>query len=226
MAEENRPLSVTVIDDYDLVVAGVAALLAPHGDLVHVVERDTDGELDRHAEVALLDCFALAGGGAAMIADLADHPKLGCVVVYTWATAPELVDAAFGAGARGFVSKGLAGRELAEALVAAHRGECPVLVERGTPEADLVDQRDPDARRWPGAELGLTERESEVLALITQGLRRAEIAEALYLGIDAIKTHTRTLYRKIGVTSRTEAAVFGIDHGFRPDRSSRQEWSG
>ena len=79
-------------------------------------------------------------------------------------------------------------------------------------------------RRWPGRDRGLTERESEVLDLISQGKRPAEIAEALYLSINSIKTHTRNLYRKINVTNRTEAALWGVDHGFRPDRQTSEVW--
>ena len=78
---------------------------------------------------------------------------------------------------------------------------------------------------WPGQEVGLTERESEVLALITQGQRTADIAAALYLSVNSIKTHTRNVFRKIGVSTRTEAALWGVDHGFRPDRSSVGDWA-
>ncbi len=71
---------------------------------------------------------------------------------------------------------------------------------------------------WPGREEGLTARESEVIALITQGLSNAEIALEATLSINSVKTYIRTAYRKMGVLSRTNAVLWGLDHGFAPDR--------
>ncbi len=218
-------VTVGVIDDYDVIVQGVAALLAAHPDLVRVVDCSGRGGPGERVDVALLDCFALPDHGAEMIRLAGVHRHVGKVAVYTWATRAELIEAAFGFGASGFLSKGLSGRELAEALVAVHKGELVVLTgeRRSAPRA--VDTGSPAARRWPGQEAGLTERESEVLALITQGQRTADIASALFLSVNSIKTHTRNVFRKIGVSTRTEAALWGVDHGFRPDRSSAGDWS-
>ncbi len=216
-------VTVGVIDDYDVIVEGVAALLAHHPDLVRVVDCSTKGGPQERVDVALLDCFALPDHGAAMIRLATVHRNVGKVAVYTWASTPELIDAAFGFGASGFLSKGLSGRQLAEALVAVHKGEPVVLTSEGRPGAPPADVASA-ARRWPGQDAGLTERESEVLALITQGQRTADIASALFLSVNSIKTHTRNVFRKIGVSSRTEAALWGVDHGFRPDRSSAGDW--
>lgn len=217
-------VTVGVIDDYDVIVQGVAALLAPHPDLVRVVDCSTKGGPQEPVDVALLDCFALPDHGAEMIRLAAVHRNVGKVAVYTWSSTPELIDAAFGFGASGYLTKGLSGRELAEALAAVHKGELVVLTgdrRRGTRAVGATTV----ARRWPGQEAGLTERESEVLALITQGQRTADIASALFLSVNSIKTHTRNVFRKIGVSTRTEAALWGVDHGFRPDRSSAGDWS-
>jgi NarL family two-component system response regulator LiaR len=222
----DAPVRVCVIDDYDIVVAGTAALLAPHADLVRVVERTTQDGPDEQVDVALLDCFALPDG-AALIADLAVHPKVGKVAVYAWDVDRGLIDAALRSGAYGYLSKGLDGRRLAEAIVAVHRGEDVVARSGEDPDDPEVTAADDDTvRRWPGQAAGLTERESEVLALITQGRSTRDIGEALYIGVNSVKTHTQKIFRKIGVSTRTEAALWGIDHGFRPDRSSRQDWSG
>jgi DNA-binding CsgD family transcriptional regulator len=64
--------------------------------------------------------------------------------------------------------------------------------------------------------VGLTAREAEVLALITQGFSNQEIAERSYLSINSVKTYIRTAYRKIGVTRRAQAVVWGMKHGFEP----------
>jgi NarL family two-component system response regulator LiaR len=217
------PVRVCVVDDYDIVVAGTAALLAPHADLVRVVERTTEDGPDHRVDVALLDCFALPDG-AGIIATLAEHPNVGKVAVYAWDVDRALIDAALRSGAHGYLSKGLDGRRLAEGIVAVHRGE--EIVARSTADPDdAVEAEDPGVRRWPGQAAGLTERESEVLALITQGRSTRDIGTALYIGVNSVKTHTQKVFRKIGVTTRTEAALWGIDHGFRPDRSSRDDWT-
>lgn len=221
------PVRVCVVDDYDIVVAGTAALLAPHGDLVRVVERTTEDGPQNQVDIALLDCFALPDG-AGLIASLASHPNVGKVVVYAWDVDRDLISAALRSGAHGYLSKGLDGRRLAEGIVAVANGVEVVARSTADPEADGedVDVTVPGVRRWPGQEAGLTERESEVLALITQGRSTRDIATALYIGVNSVKTHTQKVFRKIGVSTRTEAALWGIDHGFRPDRSSREIWAG
>jgi NarL family two-component system response regulator LiaR len=57
-----------------------------------------------------------------------------------------------------------------------------------------------------------------VIALITQGLSNLEIAERTYLSVNSVKTHVRTAYRKIGVDRRSKAVMWGVRHGFAPDR--------
>ena len=79
---------------------------------------------------------------------------------------------------------------------------------------------------WPGRSEGLTDRESEVLALITQGMSNAEVADLTYLSPNTIKTYIRSVYRKIGATSRTQAVLWGVEHGFRPDKRRIDHWRG
>jgi NarL family two-component system response regulator LiaR len=58
-----------------------------------------------------------------------------------------------------------------------------------------------------------------VLSLITQGYSNNDIVDTTMLSINSIKSYIRSAYRKIGVTSRSRAILWGIDHGFQPDRS-------
>ena len=76
---------------------------------------------------------------------------------------------------------------------------------------------------WPGQSQGLTARESEVLSLITQGLSNQEIADRCYLSINSVKTYIRTAYRKMGVTRRSQAVLWGLAHGFEPDHFRRAD---
>lgn len=213
-----EPITLAIIDDFDVIVHGTAAILQPHADQVRLVELDTTGEITHPVDVALLDCFGQAEAHAGIVSEVAHHPLVGRLAVYTWNFAPALIEKAFHLGATSYLSKGLPGQALADALVATHAGE-QVVADGGSTGRPEV------GRLWPGRDLGLTERESEVLAHLTQGRKTREIADALYLSVNSIKTHTQHLYRKIGVTTRTEAALWGIDHGFRPDRNNRTQWS-
>jgi DNA-binding NarL/FixJ family response regulator len=91
--------------------------------------------------------------------------------------------------------------------------------------AGNLDQSPPvhelDAGAYPGASAGLTLRESDVLGLVAQGLRNQEIAARQFLSINSVKTYIRTGYRKIGVTTRGQAVVWAIQHGFPADPSVR-----
>jgi NarL family two-component system response regulator LiaR len=114
------------------------------------------------------------------------------------------------AGAAGYLSKGIEAEKLVEAIERVHAGETIKPSGGGTatprPESE-----------WPGKEHGLTAREAEIIALITQGLSNQEIAERSYLSINSVKTYIRTAYRKIGVERRAQAVLWGIKHGFEPD---------
>ena len=67
-----------------------------------------------------------------------------------------------------------------------------------------------------GKDVGLTPREVEVLALITQGMSNQDIAERLYLSINSVKTYIRSAYAKIEVTSRSRAVAWCLQNGFAP----------
>jgi DNA-binding NarL/FixJ family response regulator len=79
---------------------------------------------------------------------------------------------------------------------------------------------------WPGRGEGLSEREAEVLALITQGMSNADVARLTYLSPNTVKSYIRTIYRKLGVGSRTQAMLWGVNHGFTPDHHRIEHWRG
>lgn len=217
------PLRVAVANDYPLVVAGTARALEPYAAEVVVVEYDSGTFVLSDVDVVLFDCFAQVPGTADLRAELLGQ-SVARLVVYSWNTPPAMVQDSLAAGAAGVVSKTASAAELVDALLRVHRGE------RVTPPAagevdGAAGGADDDGgegvsagghERWPGAEAGLSARESEVLALICRGLSNQEIAEAAYLGLNTVKTYIRTGYRKIGVESRTQAVVWGMSHGFEP----------
>jgi two-component system, NarL family, response regulator LiaR len=203
------PVRVAIVNDYELVVVGVAALLQPFGDRVEVIELDSNLPVLRDVDVVLYDTFGQVQGRGIDVPSLRDGGNAK-VVVYSWNLHQELVEDSLQAGASGYLSKGLEADELVEAIERIHAGETVVPSGGGsiTPKAE---------GDYPGKAHGLTVRESEILALITQGLSNKEIAERSYLSINSVKTYIRTAYRKIGVERRSQAVLWGIKHGFEPD---------
>jgi two-component system, NarL family, response regulator LiaR len=204
------PIRVAVVNDYEIVVAGVAAMLAPYADRVSVVELDSSLPVISDVDVILYDTFAAVQGDGVDLEDLVRGSDAR-VVIFSWNVHEELVRTAISRGAAGYLSKGLDAEQVVAGIEAVYRGESV-----SPPEIEIAD---PAARgEWPGRQLGLTGRESEVLALITQGLSNQEIAERTYLSINSVKTYIRTAYRKIEVTRRAQAVAWGMRNGFEPDR--------
>jgi len=204
------PVRVAIANDYEIVIAGIAALLAPYQDRVAVVELAANAPVTSDVDVVLYDTFGQVQGDGYNLGDLLADSQAH-VAVFTWNLQPELIERALAHGARGYLSKALSGEEIVEALEAIQAGE---VVTAPRPMGDDVMPGD-----WPGKAFGLTQRESEVLALITQGLTNQEIADRAYISINSVKTYVRTAYRKIGVTRRAQAVSWGIAHGFQPDHS-------
>lgn len=205
------PIRVAVVNDYEIVVAGVAAMLAPHNDRVVVVELDSGLPVVSDVDVILYDTFGQVQGDAVDLEDLVRGNTVP-VAIFSWNLQPDLVQRAIDRGAAGYVSKGLSAGEIVDAIEAIHRGETVA-----PPESVEAADEDPSGE-WPGRDLGLTAREAEVLALITQGLSNQEIADQTYLSINSVKTYIRTAYRKIEVSRRSQAVAWGMTHGFSPDR--------
>ena len=156
----------------------------------------------------LYDTFGQVQGDGVDLEDLLSG-SAAKVAIFSWNVQPELVQRSIAQGARGYLSKGLQGEALVHAIEQVHAGK--VVVPTG------VAVRDKVAGDWPGREFGLSAREAEIVALITQGLSNQDIAERSYLSINSVKTYIRTAYRKMGVTSRSQAVLWGVEHGFQPD---------
>ena len=204
----NAPLRIAIVNDYEIVIAGVAAALAPYRDRVTVVELDSQLPVVSDVDVILYDTFGQVQGDGVDLTDLV-HDTGAKVVVFSWNLQPDLVDGALALGARGYLSKELDAVTILEALEEVGRG--------GVVRPDPGQVSDESGGAWPGKEHGLSPREAEVIALITQGLSNDEIARLTYLSINSVKTYIRSAYRKIGVARRAQAVIWGMKHGFEPD---------
>ncbi|MCU1690616.1 MAG: LuxR family transcriptional regulator, partial [Jatrophihabitantaceae bacterium] len=203
MTSSGKPITVALVDDYDVVLIGVAHMLDPYRDRVVVAEIDANQDIDDTVDIALYDSFAQPESDHDEIAVLVDSPRAHRVVVYTWNFHPDLIASAQRQGAHGYLSKTLPARDLVAALEAVHSGDTVV--------SDApVRARSAIGLDWPGRREGLTDREAEILALITQGKSNAEVAALTYLGPNTVKSYIRSVYRKIEAGSRTQAVLWGV----------------
>ena len=213
------PITVALVDDYDVVLLGVAQMLDQYRDRVIVAEIDSNEPLDDPVDIVLYDSFAQPESDHEEIRVLVENPRARRVVVYTWNFHPDLVDSARRQGACGYLSKTLTARDLVAALEAVHAGD--IVVSDQPSRA-----RSTSGLNWPGRGEGLTDRESEILALITQGRSNAEVAALTFLSPNTVKSYIRNIYRKIDVASRTQAVLWGVNNGFTPDHHRIDHWRG
>jgi NarL family two-component system response regulator LiaR len=213
------PVCVALVDDYDVVVVGLAHLFDPYADRIVVAELDSNEAVSDDVDVVLYDSFAQPEADHDDIEVLVKNPHARHVAVYTWNFHPALIDSALAKGAHGYLSKTLPAQDLVVAVESIDAGEVVITESppRSRPAADL---------EWPGRTEGLTDREAEVVALITQGKSNAAIAALMYLSINTVKSYIRSAYRKIGVTTRSHAVLWGVQHGFTPDHHRIDHWRG
>jgi DNA-binding NarL/FixJ family response regulator len=196
------PVRIAVVNDYELVVAGLEHLLSGFPDRLLVCEAIIVGEpVTASVDVALYDLYGRAGVAADTLRVLAADPHIERVAVFGLDLSPELIADGRAAGASGFISKALRGEEIADALVRVANGE-EVVAGTATPKAASAELT------WPGKASGLTERESQVLTLLAEGRTNREIATALYLSAETIKSYVAQVFAKIEVRNRVEATNF------------------
>jgi DNA-binding NarL/FixJ family response regulator len=215
----HKPITVALVDDYDVVVMGVANMFDKYRDRVVIAELDSNEAVVDTVDIAMYDSFAQPESDHEHIEVLVANPRARRVVVYTWNFHPDLIRRAREQGVHGYLSKTLPARELVAALEAVHAGETVI--------SDVPSRaRSAIGLDWPGRGEGLSDREAEILALITQGKSNAEVAALTYLSPNTVKSYIRTIYRKIEVGSRTQAVLWGVKHGFTPDHHRIEHWRG
>ncbi|HVB43766.1 MAG TPA: response regulator transcription factor [Streptosporangiaceae bacterium] len=218
MNREPGPLRLVIIDDHQMVLDGLKAMLHPYSDQVEILGESSEpqhalrlvGEV--HPEIVLLDIRLRGSSGLDLCGDiLAAQPD--CKVVFlTVYDDEQYLYQALRVGAAGFLLKRIRGAELVDFLRRICDGEVlidPALAGR----VALSAARLHSGEFWPGAHLGLTQRESEVLALLVAGLSNRAIAAKLVVGEETVKTHSRGIYRKLGVSDRAGAVAAALREG-------------
>ncbi|MFJ9762388.1 response regulator [Streptomyces erythrochromogenes] len=215
----STPIKVMIADDQMMVRQGFTVLLNAQPD-IEVVGQAVDGA-DAVAKVAelapdvvLMDIRMPGMGGIEATSLITRVPGAEVkVLVLTTFDLDEYVYEALRAGASGFLLKDASADQLAEAVRVVAAGEAllsPNITKRLITEfSRLGAPRAPSRARIDV----LTERETEVLSLIAQGLSNAEISEHLVLAEQTVKTHVSRILVKLGLRDRTQAAVFAYESG-------------
>jgi DNA-binding NarL/FixJ family response regulator len=218
MSRASGPLRLVIIDDHQMVLDGLRAMLRPYAEQVEII-----GECSEPADAVaivdklvpdevLLDVRLRGASGLDLCGQiLASQP--GCKVVFlTVYDDEQYLYQALRVGAAGFLLKRVRGSELVDYLGRIADGEIlidPTLAGR----VALSAARLHSGEFWPGAHLGLTQRESEVLALMVAGLSNRAIAARLVVSEETVKTHSRGIYRKLAVSDRAGAVAVALREG-------------
>jgi two-component system, NarL family, response regulator LiaR len=208
-------IRVALVNDYEIVLEGLRSLLRPHEPEIATVEIDVNQPPSQHVDVTLFDTYGAQDGEfLARIKDLAGDPTNGALLIFSFSDQPDLIEQLMRVGAQGFVSKAASGDAIVEAIREAAAGR-QVLIRRRASGLE-VDT----ALRWPGRDIGLSGRESELLALLPGGPTNKELAAKLFVSENTIKTQLRHLYAKLGVKNRVQAStrageLLGVNHHMR-----------
>jgi DNA-binding NarL/FixJ family response regulator len=197
MTIDRTPLTATLVDDNDLAVAGLEALLAPYGERVRLVDVRTALAHPEDLDVVLYEPMQQSAFSASMLRNLQASAQAQAVV-FSWAPADQLTDTT-----SPYLSKSMTAAQLVVAMEDIKSG-------RGVPAPPVHTPAEP-VEAPAGSRL--TPRELEILTLITSGLTNGEIGEELGLSINSIKTYIRQAYRKIDVERRTQAVAWGMANG-------------
>lgn len=211
--ESSAMIRVVLVDDHAIVRAGIERLLVATGEF-EVVGVAADGEeaiarvRELEPAVVVMDLsMPVLDGVAATRAIVAEHPDTPVIVLTSFVDRDRVADA-IDAGAAGYVLKDAEPEELVRAVQAVVRGGMPIdpRVTRSLLEREAAT----------AASVELTEREREVLAAVAEGLPNKLVARRLGISEKTVKAHLTRVFERIGVTDRTQAALWAGDHGIGP----------
>lgn len=208
-------IRVMIVDDHAVVRAGLERLLANYDD-VELVGSAGDGEeavllcAEVHPDVVLMDlAMPVLDGVEATRRIVAAHPETQVVVLTSFSDRAGIFGA-LDAGAIGFLLKDAEPDDLIRGIRAAARGESPLAPKAARA---VLTARSEEQHGEP-----LTDRERDVLALIAAGLPNKQIALRLGISEKTVKGHVTSLFRRIGVDDRVQAALWAQEHGLPDER--------
>ena len=199
-------LKVVIADDHPAVRMGLVTVVNGEPDMIVVGEASNGPEAvdvcaAQRADVVLMDLRMPGGSGLEAIAKMVADGLSTCAVVLTSFDLDEDIVRALRAGAKAFLVKDSTRTDIVETIRKVHRGE-KILAPRIQNQLGRRLQREE-----------LTNRELDVLQLIVKGMSNKEISAALFISEDTVRSHMRTLFQKLGVNARTEAAIEAVRSG-------------
>jgi DNA-binding NarL/FixJ family response regulator len=218
--DAGKPITLLICDDHKILTDALAMVVERDSALrmiappVHTAEEAVDLCREHGPDVVLMDIvFKGQMDGIEATRRIKEISPATKVVIMTAHDDERLLVEAVEAGASGFLGKDEAADEVLAAAKAAAEGEVlidPIILTR------LLHQvaKEREARRDALALLEeLTEREHEVLQLLSEGMRNDDIAQKLFISPQTVQTHVRNLLAKLGVHSKLEAVAFAVKHG-------------
>lgn len=226
MDATTEPISVLLIDDHPLFRSGVRSLLEIDARFA-VLGEASDGAAGIECaarlrpDVILLDLHMPGMSGVDTLKRILQDRPDAAVMMLTVSEDAEDLATALQAGARGYLIKNIDAAVLVRAIERAAAGEA-VLAESMAAKlvAELQKQREPKAPAPPSELDRLTPREREILACLARGESNKLIARVLDLAESTVKIHVQNILKKLGLSSRVQAAVFAVEHGLNgaPER--------
>ncbi len=206
-------IRLLVADDHEVVRSGVRSLL--EGTEIEVIAEAASADtavkmtLEHHPDVVLMDIRMPDGDGLTALGRIKlELPQQPIVMLSTYDN-PTYIARAVALGASGFLMKGTNRDQLLKVIRIAATGESAWTRE----ELRRVTGALATPRLSADVEVPLTQRESEVLRQLAYGLTNKEIAQALHISYETVKEHVQHILRKIGVSDRTQAAVWAVRKG-------------
>ena len=213
MSSENDRVTVLVADDHPIYREGIVRAINDRRDLEVIAEAGDGREaLDRirdlGPEVAVLDIRMPELDGTQVLAAVRSE-GLGTEVLFLSAfMEPELAYKTVASGAKGYLSKESSRQEVCEAIVSIAGGGTAFAAEAQAGLAQQIRERERS-----GGPPKLTEREQEVLGLVSQGLSAPDIGKQIHLSTTTVKSHLHSLYEKLGVSDRAAAVAEAMRRG-------------
>jgi DNA-binding NarL/FixJ family response regulator len=214
--DPREQIRVVIVDDHRMVREGLKAMLSEtHVEVVGEAE-NLDQALVQIAEQApeavLLDVRLQGQSGIEACRVITERHPESAVVFLTVYEDEQYVFEALRAGARGYMLKRATADDIERVLQSVREG-MTVVDPALTGQIALRASRLSPGHGWPGSEMGITQRESEVLRAIVDGLNNRAVAEKLFISEDTVKTHVRSIFRKLSVTDRSQAVAFALREG-------------